>query len=115
MPFGLVSAWNKRRRSKSQDHTDPCMFFTSSPTVSASQQYSYIKFMSSTFQGFINLWSFGNLKIKPPNTPKGNMDQFSHSGKWKRQQIHSVKRICLAKEDLAEFIGTLQSGSKNHG
>ncbi|GAV82406.1 Pkinase domain-containing protein [Cephalotus follicularis] len=23
MPFGLVSAWNKRRRSKSQDHTDP--------------------------------------------------------------------------------------------
>ncbi|XP_061370156.1 probable serine/threonine-protein kinase PBL28 isoform X1 [Gastrolobium bilobum] len=27
MPFGLVSAWNKRRRSKSQDHTDPCIFF----------------------------------------------------------------------------------------
>lgn len=24
MPFGLVSAWNKRRRSKSQEHTDPC-------------------------------------------------------------------------------------------
>ncbi|PRQ41203.1 putative protein kinase RLK-Pelle-RLCK-VIIb family [Rosa chinensis] len=23
MPFGLVSAWNKRRRSKSYDHTDP--------------------------------------------------------------------------------------------
>ncbi|KAF5191337.1 Receptor-like kinase lip2 [Thalictrum thalictroides] len=23
MPFGLVSAWNKRRRSKSQDHIDP--------------------------------------------------------------------------------------------
>ncbi|CAN1311075.1 Probable serine/threonine-protein kinase PBL28 [Linum perenne] len=23
MPFGLVSAWNKRRRSKSQDHSDP--------------------------------------------------------------------------------------------
>lgn len=23
MPFGLVSAWNKRRRSKSHDHTDP--------------------------------------------------------------------------------------------
>ncbi|KAF7809264.1 putative serine/threonine-protein kinase PBL28 isoform X1 [Senna tora] len=23
MPFGLVSAWSKRRRSKSQDHTDP--------------------------------------------------------------------------------------------
>lgn len=28
MPFGLVSAWNKRRRSKSQDHTDPCIFST---------------------------------------------------------------------------------------
>ncbi|KAG4924372.1 hypothetical protein JHK87_049912 [Glycine soja] len=27
MPFGLVSAWNKRRRSKSQDHSDPCIFF----------------------------------------------------------------------------------------
>ncbi|XP_028194648.1 probable serine/threonine-protein kinase PBL28 isoform X3 [Glycine soja] len=29
MPFGLVSlsAWNKRRRSKSQDHTDPCIVF----------------------------------------------------------------------------------------
>ncbi|CAN1311076.1 Probable serine/threonine-protein kinase PBL28 [Linum perenne] len=26
MPFGLVSAWNKRRRSKSQDHSDPCRF-----------------------------------------------------------------------------------------
>ncbi|KAK2994503.1 hypothetical protein RJ640_029462 [Escallonia rubra] len=26
MPFGLVSAWNKRRRSKSEDHVDPCMF-----------------------------------------------------------------------------------------
>ncbi|XP_062159537.1 probable serine/threonine-protein kinase PBL28 isoform X2 [Alnus glutinosa] len=26
MPFGLVSAWNKRRRSKSHDNTDPCMF-----------------------------------------------------------------------------------------
>lgn len=26
MPFGLVSAWNKRRRSKSQDHTDPCTY-----------------------------------------------------------------------------------------
>ncbi|KAM7487341.1 hypothetical protein LguiB_024825 [Lonicera macranthoides] len=23
MPFGLVSAWNKRRRSKSEDHSDP--------------------------------------------------------------------------------------------
>nr|POF18108.1 hypothetical protein CFP56_62374 [Quercus suber] len=57
--------------------------------------------------GFINLWSFGNLKIKPPNAQKGTMDQFSHSGKWKRQQIHSVKRICLAKEDLAEFIEAL--------
>ena len=107
MPFGLVSAWNKCRRSKSQDHTDPCMFFTSSLTVSSSPQYSYITFMSSIFQGFINLWSFGNLKIKPPNTPKGTMDQFSHSGKWKRKQIHSVKRICLAKEDLAEFIQAL--------
>ena len=106
MPFGLVSAWNKRRRSKSQDHTDPCMFFTSF-TTAASPQYSYITFMSSSFQGFINLRSFGNLKIKPPNTQKGTMDQFSHSGKWKRQQIHSVKRICLAKEDLAEFIEAL--------
>ncbi|KAL0004136.1 hypothetical protein SO802_011697 [Lithocarpus litseifolius] len=56
---------------------------------------------------FINLWSFGNLKIKSPNTPKGTMDQFSHSGKLKRQQIHSVKRICLTKEDLAEFIEAL--------
>ena len=105
MPFGL--ACNKHRRSKSQVHTDPCMFFTSSPTASASPQYSYITFMSSTFQGFINLWCFGNLKIKPPNTPKGTMDQFSHLGKWKRQQIHSVKRICLAKEDLTEFIEAL--------
>lgn len=26
MPFGLVSAWNKRRRSKSQDSTDPCKY-----------------------------------------------------------------------------------------
>ncbi|TXG56351.1 hypothetical protein EZV62_017664 [Acer yangbiense] len=26
MPFGLVSAWNKRRRSKSQDHTDPWLY-----------------------------------------------------------------------------------------
>lgn len=26
MPFGLVSAWNKRRRSKSEDHGDPCEF-----------------------------------------------------------------------------------------
>ena len=107
MPFGLVSAWNKHRRSKSQDHRDPCMFFTSSPTVSASPQYSYITFMSSSFQGFINLWNFGNLKIKSPNTQKGTMDQFSHSGKWKRQQIHSVKIIFLAKEDLAEFIVAL--------
>lgn len=28
MPFGFVTAWNKRRRSKSQDHSDPCMFFS---------------------------------------------------------------------------------------
>ncbi|CAI0386433.1 unnamed protein product [Linum tenue] len=28
MPFGLVSAWNKRRRSKSQDHSDPCILET---------------------------------------------------------------------------------------
>ncbi|XP_015901572.3 probable serine/threonine-protein kinase PBL28 [Ziziphus jujuba] len=26
MPFGLVSAWNKRRRSKSNDHTDPWVY-----------------------------------------------------------------------------------------
>ncbi|KAI9125302.1 hypothetical protein K1719_003918 [Acacia pycnantha] len=26
MPFGLVSAWNKRRRTKSQDHTDPWIY-----------------------------------------------------------------------------------------
>ncbi|KAJ6898913.1 serine/threonine-protein kinase PBL28 [Populus alba x Populus x berolinensis] len=26
MPFGLVSAWNKRRRSKSQDHSDPWVY-----------------------------------------------------------------------------------------
>ncbi|XP_057949932.1 probable serine/threonine-protein kinase PBL28 [Malania oleifera] len=26
MPFGLVSAWNKRRRSKSQDHVDPWIY-----------------------------------------------------------------------------------------
>ncbi|KAH9709107.1 putative serine/threonine-protein kinase PBL28 [Citrus sinensis] len=26
MPFGLVSAWNKRRRSKSQDQTDPWVY-----------------------------------------------------------------------------------------
>ncbi|MBA0572701.1 hypothetical protein Golob_003024 [Gossypium lobatum] len=26
MPFGLVSAWNKRRRNKSQDHTDPWVY-----------------------------------------------------------------------------------------
>lgn len=24
MPFSFVSAWNKRRRSKSYDNTDPC-------------------------------------------------------------------------------------------
>jgi len=28
MPFGFVSAWNKRRRSKSQDHSDPCINFS---------------------------------------------------------------------------------------
>ncbi|XP_028801951.1 probable serine/threonine-protein kinase PBL28 [Neltuma alba] len=26
MPFGFVSAWNKRRRTKSQDHTDPWIY-----------------------------------------------------------------------------------------
>lgn len=26
MPFGLVSAWNKRRRSKSEDHTNPWIY-----------------------------------------------------------------------------------------
>ncbi|KAL5829035.1 hypothetical protein ACOSQ3_018503 [Xanthoceras sorbifolium] len=26
MPFGLLSAWNKRRRTKSQDHTDPWLY-----------------------------------------------------------------------------------------
>ncbi|KAJ4846514.1 putative serine/threonine-protein kinase pbl28 [Turnera subulata] len=26
MPFGLVSAWNKRRRSKSHDHSDPWIY-----------------------------------------------------------------------------------------
>ncbi|AET03148.1 putative protein kinase RLK-Pelle-RLCK-VIIb family [Medicago truncatula] len=26
MPFGLVSAWNKRRRSKSRDHSDPWIY-----------------------------------------------------------------------------------------
>ncbi|PON98893.1 Mitogen-activated protein kinase kinase kinase [Trema orientale] len=26
MPFGLVSAWNKRRRSKSHDHSDPWVY-----------------------------------------------------------------------------------------
>ncbi|KAL9352757.1 hypothetical protein Peur_055437 [Populus x canadensis] len=26
MPFGFVSAWNKRRRSKSQDHSDPWVY-----------------------------------------------------------------------------------------
>lgn len=26
MPFGLVTAWHKRRRSKSQDQSDPCGF-----------------------------------------------------------------------------------------
>nr|TKR83616.1 hypothetical protein D5086_0000263870 [Populus alba] len=26
MPFGLVSAWNKRRRRKSQDHSDPWVY-----------------------------------------------------------------------------------------
>ncbi|XP_021635862.2 probable serine/threonine-protein kinase PBL28 [Hevea brasiliensis] len=26
MPFGLVSAWNKRRRSRSQEHTDPWVY-----------------------------------------------------------------------------------------
>lgn len=26
MPFGLVSAWNKRRRSKSEDHIDPWIY-----------------------------------------------------------------------------------------
>lgn len=26
MPFGFVSAWNKRRRSKSQDHVDPWIY-----------------------------------------------------------------------------------------
>ncbi|MFS7958727.1 putative non-specific serine/threonine protein kinase [Helianthus anomalus] len=26
MPFGLVSAWNKRRRSKSDDHLDPWVY-----------------------------------------------------------------------------------------
>ncbi|XP_004509857.1 probable serine/threonine-protein kinase PBL28 [Cicer arietinum] len=26
MPFGFVSAWNKRRRSKSQDHSDPWIY-----------------------------------------------------------------------------------------
>ncbi|KAI5580097.1 hypothetical protein BDE02_08G133000 [Populus trichocarpa] len=26
MPFGLVSAWNKRRRNKSQDHSDPWVY-----------------------------------------------------------------------------------------
>lgn len=27
MPFGLVSAWNKRRRAKSQDQGEPCNAF----------------------------------------------------------------------------------------
>jgi hypothetical protein len=31
--------------------------------------------------------------------------RFSHSRRWKRQRALSVKKICLEKGDLAEFIG----------
>jgi hypothetical protein len=58
-----------------------------------------------TFQGFINLWSFGNLKIKHLNPQRDVMDhRFSHSRKWKKQRVLSVKKIWLEKGDLDESI-----------
>lgn len=115
MPFGLVSAWNKRRRSKSYDHTGPCMFFHSffsssslqicfsgsSPTLNAN--------LPTLFQGHISRWSSGNSMIKHLNRRKSTImaHQCLHSKKWKRQHLHSVTRTFWGKEDLAVYTEEL--------
>lgn len=114
MPFNLVSAWNKRRRSKSHDHTDPCMFFLLPLLLLFLCNFVLqggAHQLFHTFQGFINRWSIGNLMIKPHNPQKDTImvHQFSHSKKWKRQHVHSVKRICSEKEDLVAYTEELCS------
>lgn len=52
MPFGLVSAWNKRRRSKSEDQINPCM------CCSASTCNLYLMWLAL----FIRIFIMGELK-----------------------------------------------------
>lgn len=110
MPFGLVTAWNKRRRSKSQDHSDPCMFFFSFSFSFDETNWGMVftvSIMNTHFQGCINLWSTGSWMIKIHLQKDGMHHQFSRSRKWKRQHALSVMRNWWVKEDLAEFTEVL--------
>ena len=112
MPFGLVSAWNKRRRSKSQDQTDPCRFFSRCFFFfNGSHQILFFSVLTSTSpasQGFTNRWSTGNSKINQSNPRKGIVDhQYSHSRRWRRQHAPLAMTTFLGKGGLAEFTRAL--------
>ena len=67
MPFGLVTAWNKRRRSKSQDHSDPCMFFNHSPfSVISFQFLNYER----SFSGVYKPVEYWQLDEQSPSTKR---------------------------------------------
>lgn len=69
MPFGLVSAWNKRRRSKSQDHTDPCMFIAASCSFNL-LVVSWFEYVSTFFSGVYKPVELWQLEDQTPHTTK---------------------------------------------
>lgn len=70
--------------------------------------FHYFNIKLSVFQGFTELWSIGNLKIKHLNLQRDIVDrQFLHSRKWKKQHALSVMRIFLEKGVLVGSTGAL--------
>lgn len=110
MPFGLVSAWNKRRRSKSEDQINPCniyfLFWSIQLCGFIAWDFGF-NILFFFFQGHTNLWNSGKSNTENHQQRDEMHQPYIRSKKWKTQHVLSVMRIFLGREDSVEYIKAL--------